>query len=461
VTRAAAALAAAGLFLSAHAASAQALPPETVARIDAVVQEALKSSGAPAASIAIVRDDRLVLARAYGKARLETGAAASPDQRFPIGSVSKQFTAAAVLLLAEDGKLKLDDPVGKWVPGLTAGDRITIRQILSHTAGYRDFWPQDYVWSAMQKPVTPQAILDRWARVPLDFQPGEQWQYSNTGFVLAALIVEKASGQRFDDFLHARIFAPLGMTSVTEVVDHPLPAGDPGGYTRYALGPPRPAPKEGPGWLFGAGGLAMTAGDLAKWDLARIDRKLLKPASWRLMETSVRLNNGRDARYGLGVAATSDGQLRLVQHGGAISGFLADNRVWPEARAAMVVFVNGDYGDPGGIANAVGQVLPLASRPSAAETAKARAFLEDLRAGHLRRDELTDDARDYFDEAAVADFKSSLGGLGAITAFEPVARALRGGFDQEVYEATLGKTKVRIVARGDGQKYEQFMVLPD
>ena len=445
----------------AQQAQAQALPPATMARIDSAVETALKQTGVPAASIAIVRDDKLVLAKAHGEARLESHSPASADQRFAIGSVSKQFTAAAVLLLAEDGKLTLDDPVGKWVPGLTEGNRITIREILSHTAGYRDFWPQDYVWAAMQRPVTPQAILDRWARVPLDFQPGEQWQYSNTGFVLAALIVEKASGQRFDDFLKARIFQPLGMASVTEVVDRPLPASDPAGYTRFALGPPRPAPKEAPGWLFGAGGLAMSAADLARWDMARIERKLLKPSSWRLMETSVRLANGRDARYGLGVAATSDGPLRLVQHGGAISGYLADNRVWPDAGAAMVVFVNGDYGDPGAIADAVGKLLPLASRPSEAETAQARAVLEELRAGRLPRERLTDDAIGYFDATALADFKASLGGLGAITAFEPMSRSLRGGFDVEIYSATLGKTKVRIVARGDGRRYEEFMVFPE
>ncbi len=455
-----AALAALCLIVPACAA-AQALPPEAVQKIDDAVQESLKTTGAPAASIAVVRDDKLVLAKAYGKARLETGAAAAADQRFAIGSVSKQFTAAAVLLLMEDGKLKLDDPVGKYVPGLTAGDRITIRNILSHTAGYRDYWPQDYVWDDMRRPITPQGILDRFARVPLDFQPGDQWQYSNTGFVLAGLIVEKVSGQPLDAFLHKRVFGPLGMTSVTQVVDGPLPAADPGGYTRYGLGPMRPAPKEGAGWLFGAGGLAMSASDLAKWDMARIDRKLLKPASWRLMETSVRLNNGRDARYGLGVSATSDGQLRLVQHGGAISGYLADNRVWPEAKAATVVFVNADSGDPGDIADSIGRALPLSSKPSAADTAKARAFLEDLRAGHVRQDDLTAHAKIFFEPAVVADFKDSLGGLGPIAKFDALGRGLRGGFDQEIFQAVLGKTKVRIVARSADGKYEQFLVMPN
>ena len=112
-----------------------------------------------------------------------------------IGSISKQFTAAAILLLAEQGKVSLDDPVSKFVPNLTRGDKVTIRQLLSHTSGYQDYWPQDYVPPFMLQPVTADKILDLWARKALDFDPGTQWQYSNTNFVIAGLIVEKASGE--------------------------------------------------------------------------------------------------------------------------------------------------------------------------------------------------------------------------------------------------------------------------
>ena len=441
-------------------ASAQALSPELTARVDKAVEKSMQASGAPAVSIAVVRDGRIVLAKAYGQARLSPPQAATPEQRFAIGSVSKQFTAAAVLLLVEEGKLSLDDPVAKWVPGLTEGDRITVRQVLSHTAGYRDFWPQDYVPGFMLKPTTPQGILDRWARVPLDFQPGDQWQYSNTGFTIAGLIVEKASGQKLNAFLRQRIFEPLGMSSVTEVVDHPLPDSDPAAYTRNALGPPRPAPKEGPGWLFAAGGLAMTPSDLARWDIARIQRKLLKPASWKLMETSVRLNNGRDSRYGLGVAAGSDGQLRLIEHNGAISGFLAENQIWPDVGAALVVLTNGDWASPGPVAAAIQRELPLASRPSDAETAQARAFFETLRAGRVDRAHATDDLAAYLDATVLADFQTSLG-AGALSAFEPRGRSLRGGFTQENYRAVIGAKAVSVVARAVDGRYEQFMVFPD
>ncbi len=110
---------------------------------------------------------------------------ATPEMRYSIGSISKQFTAAAILLLQEQGKLSLDDAVGKYIPGLTRGNEVTIRQILSHTSGYQDYWPEDYVMTTMNHPETAQQIIDTWGKKPLDFEPGTQWQYSNTNFVIA------------------------------------------------------------------------------------------------------------------------------------------------------------------------------------------------------------------------------------------------------------------------------------
>ena len=130
-----------------------------------------------------MRGGRIVLAKAYGK-QSETRPQTSVDLPYQIASISKQFAGAAVLLLVEDGKLSLDDVVSKYIPDISGGDHITIRQLLSHTAGLQDYWPQDYSFKAMATPVTPQGIVDQWARKPLDFAPGTQWQYSNTGYVL-------------------------------------------------------------------------------------------------------------------------------------------------------------------------------------------------------------------------------------------------------------------------------------
>ena len=186
--------------------------------------------------------------------------------RYSIGSISKQFTAAAILLLQEQGKLSLDDPVGKYIPGLTRGNEVTIREILSHTSGYQDYWPEDYVMTTMLHPETAQQIIDTWAKKPLDFDPGTQWQYSNTNYVIAGRIVEKVSGEPLLDFLTEHIFRPLGMNSVWNSDETKLTQADATAYYRHALGPLRVAPKEGSGWMFAAGELAMTAHDLALWD---------------------------------------------------------------------------------------------------------------------------------------------------------------------------------------------------
>src|SRR5438067_2355593 len=170
-------------------------------RLDSVASRVLAATGVPSASVAVVRHDSIVYAQAYGLARLDPRTSATPAMRYGIGSISKQFTAAALLLLQEEGKLKLDDPVETWVPGLTRGRDVTLRMLLSHTSGYQDFWPQDYVPPEMTRAVSPQAILARWAKRPLDFEPGSRWQYSNRNYTIAALVVEKASGTQFWRFV--------------------------------------------------------------------------------------------------------------------------------------------------------------------------------------------------------------------------------------------------------------------
>ena len=144
----------------------------------------------------------------------------------------------------------------------------------------------------MQRPATVQMIMQRWAAKPLDFDPGTRWQYSNTNYVIAAAIAERVAGMAFMDFLRQRIFTPLKMTSVADFDAAPLGEGDAEPYLRNALGPLRPAPKEATGWLFGAGQLAMTAHDLAVWDIAVINRSVLRPASYRTQQTDIILDAG-------------------------------------------------------------------------------------------------------------------------------------------------------------------------
>ena len=437
------------------------LPAEMRGGIDSLVREALARTGTPSASIAVVRDGRVAYLAAYGSARLAPVTPAATGMRYSIGSISKQFTATAVLLLAEAGKLSLDDKVSKWLPELTRAGEVSVRQLLSMTSGYQDYWPQDYVMPGMLKPTTARQILAEWAQKPLDFEPGSRWQYSNTNYVIAGLIVEKASGTPLLEFLRQRIFAPLGMQSVADIDAAALGGSDPTGYMRYALAAPRPAPKEAPGWLFAAGELAMTAGDLAKWDIAMLDRKVLQPASYRTMQGDVQLSNGLGTGYGLGVNVGMAGGHRVVAHGGEVSGFTARNAVYPDDRAAVVVLTNLDAtGASGQIA---GRIATLLFASTDAETRKAteqaRAIFDGLQHGRIDRSLFSPNCNAYFSAEALSDFAASLGPLGSPQEFVPTGQGLRGGMTFRSFRIRAGQRLLSLTTftLPDG-KLEQYQI---
>jgi D-alanyl-D-alanine carboxypeptidase len=434
---------------------------ELRANIDDLEQKVLATTGVPSASLAVVKDGKIAYLQAYGNARLDPRAPASPAMRYSIGSISKQFTVAAILMLAEEGKLSLDDPVSKYVPGLTRGNEVTIRELLSHTSGYQDYWPQDYVMPMMLKPVTPEEILERWGRIPLDFDPGTKWQYSNTNYVIAGVIVEKVSGMPLWTLLGKRVFMPLEMTSITDTNEKALPATDPGGYFRYALGPLHPAPKEGKGWMFAAGELAMTAEDLAKWDISVINQTVLKPASYQAMEAVVLLKNGAPTRYGLGVGISMANGHRVLEHGGEVSGFTADNIVLPDDKIAIVVLTNQDAAEAASqIGNQVKSALLKSENPQdQKEDEKIRKVYEGLQQGKIDRPLFTDNANSYFTEQALKDYASSLGPLGAPQSFSQSGTSLRGGMTERVYEVKYpAKNLVIIIYEMPDGTLEQYLI---
>ena len=433
------------------------------ARVDSIASAVLASTGVPSATVAVVTHGQLAYAQAYGTAKLEPHVAATPDMRYGIGSISKQFTAACVLLLQQEKKLSLDDPVAKYIPGLTRGNDVTIRELLSHTSGYQDFWPQDYVPPAMAKPITPQGILDHWARQPLDFDPGTRWQYSNTNYEIAALIVEKASGKPFFQFVRTRILDPLHITSAVDFDSKGPTAVEPVGYMRYGLGPLRPAISTGPGWMYGAGELAMTARDLAKWDIAMIDESLLAPESYRAMETAVLLKNGVSTDYGLGVDVSLTGGHRTIEHSGEVAGFTAENIVYPDDSAAVIVLTNQDAAPASTlIAQNIGRTLfSTEDANTQTRTARARAIFEGLEHGTIDRSQLTPDANAYFSAQALEDFQSTLSPLGAPTVFVQTVQRERGGMLERIYRVVAGGRTLRVwtYEMPDGT-LEQYQLAP-
>jgi D-alanyl-D-alanine carboxypeptidase len=435
------------------------IDPVLKARVNAIADGVMKQRGVPSASVAVVQGGKLVYTHAYGRAHLAPDKSATPEMRYSVGSISKQFTAAAILFLQEAGKLKLDDPVAKFVPGLTRGDEVTIRQILSHTSGYQDYWPEDYLMKSMEPPTTAQEILDRWAKKPLDFDPGTQWQYSNTNYVIAGLIVEKVSGQKLMEFLGEHIFHPLNMRSVWDSDETKLTQADATPYIRYALGPLRPAPKEGRGWTFAAGELAMTAHDLALWDESLIAQKLLKPESYREMFTEVKLKDGKGTHYGLGVDVTDIDGHRDIAHSGEVTGFVAENDVLIDEGVAVAVLTNHMAGGAADIARL--SASAIVGQKRSPEEEQTLAMYRALQKGQLDRTNLAPNLDAYFDAKCIADFKSSLGPLGEPLTFRQTDSDLRGGMTFRSFSLVYPTQTLRVTTYTyPNGKLEQFLVYP-
>ncbi|SPE20901.1 Beta-lactamase [Candidatus Sulfotelmatomonas gaucii] len=456
------------LLLAASAASAQtvdSISPDLRGQVDRIASQVLQETGVPSASVAVVQHGKLVYTHAYGLARLATDSSpavpATPDMRYSIGSISKQFTATAILLLQEQGRLSLDDPVGKYVPGLTRGDEVTIREILSHTSGYQDYWPEDYVMTTMNHPETAEQIIDTWAKKPLDFDPGTQWQYSNTNFVIAGRIVEVVSGEPYWNFLTEHIFRPLGMKSAWNSDQIKLTPPDATPYYRHALGPLRVAPNEGIGWMFAAGELAMTPHDLALWDESLIAQSILKPESYKEMFTEVKLKNGKGTHYGLGVEVRDRDGHRSIEHGGEVSGFVSENEVLIDSGAAVAVLTNQDAVSAASTIAHLAAPL-VAGYPLSAPEQQALDIFRGLRQGRIDRSLLAPNLSDYFTPQAIADFQSSLAPLGEPLSLHQTQEVLRGGMTFRSFDIVYPGKRLRLTTYTypDG-KLEQYLIAPE
>ena len=431
--------------------------------MDSVSVQVLRETGTPSASVAVVKHGRIVYAQAYGYSRLDPLTVAKPSMRYAIGSISKQFTASCILLLEQEGKLSLSDHVSKWFPDLTDANSVTLREVLSHTSGYQDFWPQDYVPPMMTKPIEPEEILDRWAEKPLDFAPGTRWQYSNTNYILAGQIVKKITHEPFYKFLYDNILKPLDLSSAANFDKGKMTGKDAKGYTEYGLGPLRPAPDEGSGWMDGAGELAMTASDLAKWDISIIDESLLQPESYKQLETEVLLKDGVGTKYGLGIQVSLMDGHRMLSHSGEVSGFTAFNAVFPDDSAGVAVLTNQDASSAAGtIGTRIAKLLfKVQDAMTIARTEQARRIFAGLQKGTIDRSLFTSDANAYFSDQALKDFQTGLAPLGEPKEFVQTGESKRGGMTERSFRVVFPNRTLRVwtYQMPDG-KLEQYQVAP-
>ena len=312
---------------------------QDVSRMDEVVQYNV-SNKKFMGSLLVARGEEILLNKGYGSANLEWNIPNSPATKFRLGSVTKQFTAAAILLLEERGKLKTDDPVKKFMSDApTAWEKITIYHLLTHTSGIPNFTSfPDY---PSQKPfaATPEKLVARFRDKPLDFQPGEKWSYSNSGYILLGYVLEKASGESYEKFLQENIFGPLGMKDSGYDSNSAIILRRASGY-----GPGKDGPMNAEfihmSIPFSAGALYSTTEDLLRWQRGLFGGKLLSAASLAKMTTPFKDD------YACGVGVRTVNGRRVIDHGGAIEGFNTFLAYYPDDKLTVVALSNLNGGAP-------------------------------------------------------------------------------------------------------------------
>ena len=290
----------------------------------------------------MVKDGKTVFRKAYGMADIAKKQALTPATALRIGSITKQFTATAILMLADEGKIKLDDDINRYLPDYpTHGQRITVEHLLTHTSGIVSYTGKQGYMAGMAKDMTVGEMIDRFKDDPLEFEPGADWRYNNSGYFLLGAIIEKVSGQSYADFLQRCIFTPLGMTH-TAYESHELRAFPHAqAYTPDADGF-RPSPRLSMTQPYAAGALVSSVDDLARWDAAIAKGKLLTASSWKRALTPYRLSSGKSTGYGYGWEIIAVRGVPAVAHGGAITGFRAYALRLPTEHIYVAVLSNAD-----------------------------------------------------------------------------------------------------------------------
>jgi CubicO group peptidase (beta-lactamase class C family) len=388
------------LLCAPHAATAQDQAPATRAaqdlagRIDATIAPYFQAE-APGAAVLVVKDGKTILRKAYGMADITKGVKMAPEMAMRIGSMTKQFTATGILLLLDEGKLSLQDEITKFLPDYpTQGRKITVEHLLTHTSGIVSYTGRPGFPQRAPQDTTVAALIDSFKNDPMQFEPGAQYRYNNSGYVLLGAIIEKVSGQPYHTFLEQRIFLPLGMahTAYEGYERSPWPTAAGHSPAEKGFGPAR---KLGKNQSYAAGELVSTVDDLAKWDAA-VGNKLLKPATWQRAFTSYRLADGKDSHYGYGWELTLIQGEPTIGHSGSTRGYRSYGLRVPGKGVYVAVLTNSDNGTvvPDVVARraaavAIGKPLPEfkeVALDAAGLDAVAGVYTQDGTQRVLRRD---------------------------------------------------------------------------
>lgn len=315
---------------------------ELAARIDSVVEAMRAADGTPGITIGVVRGADTIALRGYGLAEVEHGVLVTPRSVFLIASVTKQFTAAAVMKLVEEGRVDLEGTVGDYLPEYEGPARgVTVHQLLTHTGGVANYTDMGARMARQSRlDVTHEEMVAMWAEEPLGFEPGSRWAYSNSGYYLLGMIIERVTGERYAEHLRRAVWEPLGLGETyycghREIIPHRAKSY---GVRDGALFNAPPLSMNAP---FAGGALCSTPGDLVRWTRALHAGRVVRPESFARMTTPVRLSDGSTHPYGYGLTLARLGDEVAVQHGGGINGFSANLAHYPAHDLTIAVIVNG------------------------------------------------------------------------------------------------------------------------
>jgi CubicO group peptidase (beta-lactamase class C family) len=334
---------------------------DPVAAVDAFVRAEIARQRIPGVAVAVVKGRNVLVSRGFGLANIEHQVPVTDETIFQSGSVGKMFTSAAVMLLVEDGKIALSDPIGEFLPGEPAAwQGITVRHLLTHTSGIPDYANG----IDLRKDYTEEELAQMAYGMKLGFTPGEKWQYSNTGYMLLGIIIRKASGTFYGDVLAERVFKPLGMTTTTIISEADIVPHRAAGYT-LVKGELKNQSWVAPSLNTSAdGSLYLSVRDLVAWDAGVRGGRILKPASWVAVFEPVRLNDGQTHGYGFGWAVGVRGGQPVYQHGGCWQGFKTHYARFDRGDLSVIVLTNLTQADPAKIVDGIAALIEPALAPT-------------------------------------------------------------------------------------------------
>jgi CubicO group peptidase (beta-lactamase class C family) len=435
------------------AASLSSSPADESAKVDAYVRGEMQREQIPGLALGVYRDGKIVKAEGYGMANLEWDVPVKADTIFQSGSVGKQFAATAVMMLVEEGKVGLDDPVQKYFPDAPETWKdIKVRNLLSHTSGLGE-----YESGPRTKPdgpfylrldMTEDELYKKIAAMPMDFKPGEDWSYRNTNYVLLGIMIHRVTGKFYGDYLQERIFQPLGMTSTRIISDRDIIPHRASGY-ELVKGELKNQDWVSPTFNSTADGtLYFTVLDLEKWDAALYTEKLLKRSSLDQMWTVMKLNNGKPnkANYGFAWEINEINGHKVIEHGGAWQGFTCDISRYVDDKLTVVVLTNLDsaHAQPGKIAHTVAGLYIPALTPAEIKpiedkepqtTQLVRTLLQEIAGGKADQNRFTPQLRAKLFPDEIEGVSGYLNELGPLKSLDLIKRGDEGGQRSYQYRA--------------------------